>query len=113
MQDEIYARAKLLEQFGPQLRRPTVDALKASKHPNLEELRFNVDGGVWRIGFAFDPDRKAILLVSGDKAGADQAKFYRDLIQKADARFDAHLMGLAQRLSVQKSERQRTKRRRR
>ena len=41
--------------------------------------------------FAFDPERNAIVLVAGDRSGVSQARFYRSLIAKADARFDAHL----------------------
>ena len=43
------------------------------------------------VAFAFDPDRKAILLIAGDKSGGSQARFYRALIQKADERFSNHL----------------------
>jgi hypothetical protein len=96
VQDEILARAKVLEQFGPQLGRPQVDTLYASKHANMKELRFNCDDGKWRIAFAFDPKRAAILLVAGNKVGADQRRFYEELISRADARFDAHLVNLEQ-----------------
>jgi hypothetical protein len=84
-------RAKLLETFGPQLGRPRVDTLKGSSHANMKELRFDADGGVWRIAFAFDPSRRAILLVGGDKSGGSEKRFYTALIRKADSRFDAHL----------------------
>lgn len=94
VQDELLARMLLLQQFGPQLGRPTVDTLNGSKHANMKELRFNAGGGVWRAAFAFDPKRKAILLVAGDKSGGSEARFYRQLIAKADARFDAHLARL-------------------
>lgn len=57
----------------------------------MKELRFNADNGVWRVAFAFDPDRQAILLVAGDKAGVAQKRFYKNLIKIADARFDTHL----------------------
>jgi hypothetical protein len=57
----------------------------------MKELRFDADGGVWRVAFAFDPQRKAILLVAGDKGGVVQRRFYRDLIAVADRRFDQHL----------------------
>jgi hypothetical protein len=50
----------------------------------------------WRVAFAFDPMRKAILLVAGDKSGVSQRKFYKRLIAKADDRFDAHLARLKQ-----------------
>ncbi len=57
----------------------------------MKELRCNAADGVWRIAFAFDPDRQAILLVGGDKSGVSEKRFYRQLIARADERFDRHL----------------------
>ena len=94
VQDEMLAHAKLLEQFGPTLGRPRVDTLNGSRHPNMKELRFQADGGVWRVALAFDPQRQAILLVCGDKSGVSERKFYKQLIRKADERFDQHLARL-------------------
>jgi hypothetical protein len=94
LQDELLAHARLLQEFGPHLGRPTVDTLKGSKHANMKELRFDCEGGVWRVAFAFDAERAAILLVGGDKGGADQRRFYKKLIASADARFDGHLATL-------------------
>ncbi len=94
VQNEMLAHAKLLEQFGPTLGRPRVDTLNGSRHPNMKELRFQADGGVWRVAFAFDPQRQAILLVCGDKSGVSERKFYKQLIRKADERFDQHLARL-------------------
>jgi len=94
VQDEMLAHAKLLEQFGPQIGRPRVDTLDGSRYANMKELRFDAADGVWRVAFAFDPKRKAILLVCGDKSGASERRFYRRLIAKADERFDRHLAGL-------------------
>ena len=91
---EILALSKVLQQFGPQLGRPRVDTLNGSKHANMKELRFDAADGVWRVAFAFDPKRKAILLVAGDKSGVSEKKFYKSLIVKADDRFDAHLAQL-------------------
>ena len=91
VQDALLAHAGLLEQFGPGLGRPRVDTLKGSRHANMKELRFDADGGVWRFAFAFDPNRKAIVLVGGDKSGTGEKRFYRQLIRKADERFDGHL----------------------
>jgi len=91
VQDELLAHIELLEQFGPQLGRPRADTLNDSRHANMKELRFDADDGVWRVAFAFDPNRKAILLVAGDKSGGSEKRFCRQLIDKADARFDAHL----------------------
>ncbi len=62
----------------------------------MKELRFDAADGVWRVAFAFDPKRKAILLVAGDKSGVSERKFYKRLIVKADDRFDAHLACLKQ-----------------
>ena len=94
VQDECFAYLKLLEKFGPNLKRPHVDTLNGSKHANMKELRFNASDGAWRIAFAFDPERKAILLVGGDKSGTSQKRFYKELIKKADSRFDDHLSKL-------------------
>lgn len=94
VQDEILALMGLLQEFGPKLARPHVDTLNGSKHANLKELRFKAADGVWRVAFAFDPQRRAILLVAGDKSGGSEKKFYKDLIAKAEARFDEHLAEL-------------------
>jgi hypothetical protein len=94
VQDELLAHVELLERFGPQLARPHVDTLKGSRHANMKELRFRAADGVWRFAFAFDPRRRAIILYGGDKSGVDEKRFYRRLIDKADARFDAHLAKL-------------------
>ena len=91
VQDTILARALLLEREGPVLGRPHADTLTGSKHANMKELRCNAAGGVWRIAFAFDPDRQAILLVGGDKSGGSEKRFYKQLIARADERFDRHL----------------------
>jgi hypothetical protein len=57
----------------------------------MKELRFSAADGEWRVAFAFDTRRKGILLVAGDKSGVSGKRFYRELIRKADNRFDAHL----------------------
>lgn len=94
VQDELLAHLQMLKQFGPSLGRPHVDTLNGSKHPNMKELRFKADDGVWRAAFAFDPSRKAILLVAGDKSGGSEKRFYKVLIKDADDRFDQHLDSL-------------------
>ena len=58
---EILALARLLQQFGPQLGRPRADTLSGSRHANMKELRFSAADGEWRVAFAFDTRRKAIL----------------------------------------------------
>ena len=91
VQDELLAEVGLLETYGPQLNRPHVDTLNGSRHANMKELRFSADNGVWRAAFAFDLERTAIVLVAGDKSGGSEKRFYKQLIKKADARFDDHL----------------------
>jgi hypothetical protein len=95
VQDELLAMTRLLQKFGPQLKRPHADTIKGSSHANMKELRFKAADGVWRVAFAFDPRRKAVLLVAGDKSGTSEKRFYREFIAKADDRYDAHLFRLA------------------
>ncbi|HEV7981398.1 MAG TPA: type II toxin-antitoxin system RelE/ParE family toxin [Xanthobacteraceae bacterium] len=94
VQDSLLALAKLLADYGPQLGRPYADTLKGSKYANMKELRFEAVNGEWRAAFAFDPQRKAVLLVAGDKSGTSQKRFYKQLVAKADLRFSAHLKRL-------------------
>ena len=94
VRNEILAHSRLLQQFGPLLGRPRVDTLDESRHRNMKELRFDAADGVWRVAFAFDPNRRAILLLAGDKSGGSERRFYKQLIAKADRRFDAHLARL-------------------
>ncbi|MGX1101487.1 type II toxin-antitoxin system RelE/ParE family toxin [Amorphus sp. MBR-141] len=95
VQDELFAHAELLAAFGPSLKRPRADTLKGSRHANMKELRFDANDGFWRVAFAFDPERKGILLVAGDKSGQSEKRFYRRLIAKADERFESHLSELS------------------
>ena len=94
VQDGLLTMAELLVLSGPTLGRPHADSLAGSKHANMKELRFNADDGVWRVAFAFDPERRAMILVAGDKAGVAQKRFYKGLIAKADTRFADHLDAL-------------------
>jgi hypothetical protein len=61
----------------------------------MKELRFKASDGVWRVAFAFDPKRKAILLIGGSTSGISQKRFYKDLIRVADERFERHLETIA------------------
>lgn len=102
VQDELLAQATVIEQFGPAARRPRVDTLSGSRHANMKELRFDAAGGIWRVAFAFDPRRQAVLLVAADKSGGSEKRFYRQLMRKADRRFDAHLQRIARPLRKQR-----------
>jgi hypothetical protein len=90
----VIAHAELLEKFGPQLSRPRVDTLNGSAYPNMKELRITLPDGELRVAFAFDPERKAILLNGGSKSGVNQRKFYDRLIRISDQRYASHLLQL-------------------
>jgi hypothetical protein len=92
LQDEILAHVEFLRRFGPNLGRPRVDTVKGSKYPNMKELRIQYQGDPWRILFAFDPHRAAILLVGGNKRG--DKRWYQRNIRLADRRFERHLENL-------------------
>jgi hypothetical protein len=98
VQDELVATAELLQDYGPKLGRPHADTLNGSQFANMKELRFRAVGGVWRVAFAFDPNREGVLLVAGDKSGGSEDRFYRRLIAKADERYAEHLAAAKRRL---------------
>ena len=86
----LLAHVGLLAEFGPSLGRPAVDTLKGSAVANLKELRFTAQGGVWRVAFAFDRDRIAVLLAADDKSGkrgGAERRFYAALIALAERRW--------------------------
>ena len=94
VQDAILASLPLLRERGPQLGRPHVDTVKGSAFAKMKELRLKVHGEPWRILFAFDTARAAILLVGGNKGG--DKRWYKTNIPIADERFRRHLKRLDQ-----------------
>lgn len=91
---QVMAAVEVLRELGPQFGRPLVDTLTASRHRNMKELRPGSSGrSELRILFAFDPERSAILLIGGDKAG-DWTRWYKKNITAADDLFDSHLRRL-------------------
>jgi len=79
----------ILEEIGPSLGRPYVDSIKQSRHRNLKELRIRSRGHVLRL---FDPRRKIVLLIGGDKRG--DKRFYQKMIPLAEALYDKHLKSM-------------------
>ncbi|WP_348629797.1 type II toxin-antitoxin system RelE/ParE family toxin [Rhizobium leguminosarum] len=75
---ELLAYLVLPRQKGLRLGRPEVDTLGGSKHVNMKELRIKVLKVQWRFAFAFDPERKAIVLCGGAESGMSQKLFYKD-----------------------------------
>jgi hypothetical protein len=94
VQDELQALVEVLEILGSQMKWPRVDTLNGSRHKNMKELRFEVSDGVWRFAFAFDPNRRAVILCGGDKSCGSESRFYKQLIARADKRFDAYCIAL-------------------
>lgn len=92
LQDDILFVVRLLQEHGPQLRRPYADTLEGTSLSNLKELRVQHRGEPYRILFAFDPKREALLLIGGNKAG--DKRWYKRMIPLAEAIFEQHLATL-------------------
>jgi len=88
----IYAVMEVLKRVGPNLGRPYVDSVKGSRHENMKELRVQSRGRPFRIFFAFDPFRQAVLLIGGNKTG--DKRFYTRMISIADTLYDHYLQDL-------------------
>lgn len=69
LQDRVKALLVTLELTGPVLGRPLVDTLIGSRYPNMKELRVQYSGDPWRVFFAFDYSRQAVLIYGGNKVG--------------------------------------------
>lgn len=85
----IVACVPLLQSRGPHLGRPHVDTIKGSTYSNMKELRVRSLKAPWRVLFAFDPSRSAILLAGGCKAG--DRRWYEKVLPIAEERFRRHL----------------------
>lgn len=94
VQDSIDVVVGLLENKGPKLPFPYSSGIQQSKHSHLRELRIQYRGEPYRILYAFDPRRVAILLLGGNKGGDD--RWYVESIPKADKLYDDHLKELEQ-----------------
>ncbi len=79
----------VLEEQGAALGRPYVGTIKGSSFTNMKELRVQHDGDPYRIMFAFDPQRQAVLLVGGNKGG--DKRWYTVNIPIADRLFREYL----------------------
>jgi len=88
-QESLTVGVKLLQVLGPALGRPYADTVKKSSHKNMKELRTQIHGEPFRTFYAFDPRRKAILLIGGTKSGDE--RFYDRMIPLADKLMNAHL----------------------
>lgn len=93
----VFSALEVLRENGPALGRPLVDTLEGSRRHNMKELRPASSGTTTvRILFAFDPDRKAIMLLGGDKSKGRSSKkkwagWYREAIPRAEEIYEQHL----------------------
>lgn len=89
VQDDVDRSVGLLEARGPNLPFPHSSGIEGSRHGHMRELRVQSGGEPYRIFYAFDPRRTAILLVGGNKVG--DGRFYERMTPLADALYDTYL----------------------
>ena len=93
-QADVAAHVAMLEARGPRLPFPYSSGVRASRHGHMRELRVQSHGNPFRVFYAFDPRRSAILLIGGDKTGDD--RFYERMVPIADDLYDEHLRELGE-----------------
>ena len=91
-QEDVDAYVQRLEARGPNLPYPHSSGINGSRHDHMRELRVQSHGHPFRVFYAFDPRRTAILLIGGDKTGND--RFYEEMIPVADDLYDQHIDAL-------------------
>lgn len=91
-QTAIDAKVRLLEEKGPNLPHPHSSGIKSSRHAHMRELIVQCHGEPFRILYAFDPRRVAVLLIGGNKTGDN--RWYESFVPLADDLYDAHLATL-------------------
>ncbi len=92
-QDSVNFGVRLLQEHGPNLKRPHADTITGSAFPNMRELRCQHEGRPYRVFYAFDPRRVGILLIGGDKTGDD--RWYDRSVPRADEIYRTHLKEIA------------------
>lgn len=90
VQDDVDRSVGLLEARGPQVPFPHSSGIAGSRHDHMRELRVQSGGEPYRIFYAFDPRRTAILLIGGNKTG--DGRFYERMIPVADRLYDTYLV---------------------
>jgi hypothetical protein len=91
-QESVDVSVRLLESMGPHLPYPHSSGVKGSHHSHMRELRIQHAGRPYRVLYAFDPRRAAILLIGGDKTGDD--RWYDVNVPLADRLYDEHMKEL-------------------
>ena len=91
-QESVTFCVLLLEARGPMLGFPFSSGVQHSRHSHMRELRIQHSGRPYRVLYAFDPRRIAILLIGGDKTGDD--RWYERFVPLADRIYDTHIEAL-------------------
>ena len=91
-QDSMATVIRVLQVRGPSLPHPHSSGVNASRHGHMRELRIQHQGDPYRVLYAFDPRRAAILLLGGNKGGDD--RWYEKMVPEADRLYDEHLQTL-------------------
>jgi hypothetical protein len=91
-QEDVAAYVTLLEKKGPTLPFPYSSDIRGARHTHMRELRVQHKGRPYRVLYAFDPRRAAILLIGGDKTGDE--RWYDTFVPLADELYDRHLAAL-------------------
>jgi hypothetical protein len=91
-QESVYHDVEVLRVKGVALRFPRCSGVTSSKHSNMRELRIQHQGRPYRVLYAFDPNRAAVLLIGGDKTGND--RWYETFVPVADHLYEEHLKEL-------------------
>lgn len=91
-QDDVAAMVRVLSERGASLPYPYSSGIEGSRHSHMRELRIQHAGDPYRVLYAFDPRRVAILLIGGSKTGDD--RWYDKYIPAADDLYDEHLRTL-------------------
>jgi hypothetical protein len=91
-QKSVDFSVRLLQESGPTLRMPHSSGVEMSRHARMRELRIQHEGWPYRVLYAFDQRRTAMLLIGGDKAGNN--RWYEEYVPLADAIYDRHLREL-------------------
>jgi len=91
-QKSVDFTVSLLQEAGPTLRMPHSSGIGMSRHGHMRELRIQHEGRPYRVLYAFDQRRIAMLLIGADKTGKD--RWYEEYVPLADAIYDRHFQEL-------------------
>jgi len=91
-QESVGHDVKILRAYGVDLKYPRCSGVASSRYPHMRELRIQHQGRPYRVLYAFNPYRAAILPIGGDKTGDD--RWYEEFVPAADDLYAAHLKEL-------------------